>query len=372
MQTTTRIPFATPMDESTPLRVLCIEDDPDDLVLVRLATRHYPRPLHWQCTDNAQGVTAALAQGVDFVLSDYHLGGYSPLRAIAEIAARGMDIPLVVVSNAVGEGAAVEVLRAGAADYVSKDRLATLPMVITRVLEARDQRERQRRLLADNQASALRLQVLAAELVQAQENERRHLADTLHDSLGQTLTALQLHMQAADAAESNDEATSLRKKSYAILRDAISQMRTLSFALRPAQLDDQGLFATVQSLAEVMLTPTGVDFELQTLGRERKRGSVQSALGFRVVQEAVTNAMRHARPEHMVVRLRFRDAGLLEVVVADDGAGFDTRRPRLSDKSAIGRGLSTMGERCELTGGSLRVRSQPGRGTVLRARLGEL
>ena len=79
------------MDESTPLRVLCIEDDPDDLVLVRLATRHYPRPLHWQCTDNAQGVTAALAQGVDFVLSDYHLGGYSPLRAIAEIAARGLE-----------------------------------------------------------------------------------------------------------------------------------------------------------------------------------------------------------------------------------------------------------------------------------------
>lgn len=370
MRTNTRIPCVIPMEDSKPLRVLCIEDDPDDLVLVRLAARRFAKPLQWQCTDNALGVTTALAQGVDIVLSDYHLGGYSPLRAIAEITARGLDIPLIVVSNAVGEGAAVEVLRAGAADYVSKDRLATLPMVITRVLEARDQRERQRRLLADNRAVAQRLKSLAAELVQAQENERRHLADSLHDSLGQTLTALQLHMQAADAADSTDEARSLREKSFGILRDAISQMRTLSFAVRPAQLDDQGLVVTVQSLAEVMLAPAGVDFELQTHGVERKRGGVQSALGFRVVQEAVTNAMRHARPQRMVVRLRFRDPGSLEVMVADDGVGFDTRRPH--ERTAIGRGLSTMGERCELTGGSLRVRSQPGRGTVLRACLGEI
>ena len=317
-------------------------------------------------------MTAALAKGVDFVLSDYHLVGYSPLRAIAEIAARGLDIPLVVVSNAVGEGAAVEVLRAGAADYVSKDRLAILPMVITRALEARDQRERQRSLLADNQAAAQRLQLLAAELVLAQENERRHLADALHDSLGQTLTALQLHLQAADEVEDSKQALPLREKSYAILRDAISQIRTLSFAVRPAQLDDQGLGATVQTLAELMLAPAGVAFDIQVHGQERQRGGSQSALGFRVVQEAVTNAMRHARAQRMVVRLRFRIDGALDVVVADNGAGFDTRRPPYGDGLAIGRGLSAMGERCELTGGGLRVRSQPGRGTVVLARLGEL
>src|SRR5690606_11803747 len=88
---------------STPLRVLCIEDDPDDEVLVRLAARRLPMPVQWFTTDGAPGVDAAFEQGVDLVLSDYHLNGYSPLRAIEAIAARGLDIPLVVVSNAVGE-----------------------------------------------------------------------------------------------------------------------------------------------------------------------------------------------------------------------------------------------------------------------------
>lgn len=362
------------MHESTPLRVLCIEDDPDDRLIVQLAARRVPRPLLWHFADNARGVAMALDEGVDLVLSDYHLDGYSPLEAMAEIAARGLEIPLVVVSNSVGEGAAVEVLRAGAADYVSKNRLATLPMVISRVLAVRKQRQRERRLMAANQAAAKRLRSLAAELVQAQENERRHLADTLHDSLGQTLTALHLHLQAADTAGAagSQEAGELRETAYAILREAIAQMRTLAFALRPVQLDDQGLVATVHTLAKLMLGPAHVDFELQTYGAEGQRGSLQSALGFRVVQETMTNAMRHARPERMVVRLRFREGGALDVLVADDGAGFDSRSRGGGEATALGRGLATMGERCELTGGGLKLRSQPGRGTVIRARLGEL
>ncbi len=355
---------------STPLRVLCIEDDPDDEVLVRLAARRLPMPVQWITTDGAPGVDAALEQGVDLVLSDYHLNGYSPLRAIEAIAARGLDIPLVVVSNAVGESAAVEVLRAGAADYVSKDRLAILPMVIVRVLEARAQRERQRALLAQNQRSAQRLRQLATELVQAQENERRHLAQTLHDGLGQTLTALQLHLHAADVEPDAEEARGLRQKAYAILRDTIGQMRTLSFAMRPAQLDHHGLAATIETMAHQMLDPAGVTLALRVRGSEPARGSAQSAIAFRVVQEAFTNAMRHAAPRRMAVHLGFRGDGRLVVSVGDDGAGLPAGTRGLPVSASGGRGLSGMAERCELSGGFLRMRGRPGAGTVLRATLG--
>jgi signal transduction histidine kinase len=355
---------------STPLRVLCIEDDPGDEVLVRLAVRRLPRPVQWLTALGEEEVSMALDQGVDLVLSDYHLEGYTPLRAIAAIASRGLDIPLVVVSNAVGEAAAVEVLRAGAADYVSKDRLAILPMVMARVLEAREQRERQRALLAQNQRSAMRLRQLATELVQAQENERRRLAQALHDSLGQALTALQLHLYAADAASDDDESRDLRQKAYAILRDTIGQMRTLSFAVRPAQLDHQGLVATIETMAQQMLAPMGVAFALRVRGSEGTRGSAQSSIAFRVVQEAFTNAMRHAAPRHMAVHLGFRTDGRQVVAVGDDGAGLPESVPGPPEAGSGGRGLSGMAERCELSGGFLRLRSRPGAGTVLRATLG--
>lgn len=355
---------------STPLRVLCIEDDPGDEVLVRLTVRRFPRPVQWFSALGEAEVSKALDQGMDLVLSDYHLEGYSPLRAIAAIASRGRDIPLVVVSNAVGEAAAVEVLRAGAADYVSKDRLAILPMVMARVLEAREQREQQRALLAQNQRAALRLRQLAAELVQAQENERRHLAQALHDSLGQALTALQLHLHAADAACDAHEARDLRQRAYAILRDTIGQMRTLSFAVRPALLDHQGLAATIETLSQQMLAPAGVAFALRVRGSEGARGSAQSSIAFRVVQEAFTNAMRHAAARRMAVHLGFRADGRLVVAVGDDGVGLHEGTAGLPGAGGSGRGLSGMAERCELSGGFLRLRSRPGAGTVLRATLG--
>lgn len=355
---------------STALRVLCIEDNSDDELLVRLATRRLPVPVQWVTADGEAGVNQALAQGVDVVLSDYHLRGYSPLRAIDAIATLGLDIPLVVVSNAVGEAAAVEVLRAGAADYVSKDRLATLPMVISRVLEARAQRARERELAASNQRAAKRLRELATELMQAQENERRHLAQALHDSLGQTLTALQLHLQAADAEPDADEARALRHKSYTILRDAIEQMRTLSFAMRPAQLDHLGLAATIDLLAQQMLKPAGVAFDLRVRGSEARRGGVQSSIAFRVVQEAFTNAMRHAAPRRVRVHLCFRADGGMVLAVGDDGVGLLRGTRGRPDATGAGQGLLGMAERCELSGGRLRLRGRPGAGTVLRATLG--
>jgi signal transduction histidine kinase len=353
-----------------PLRILCIEDDPDDEILVRLALRRLPMPVEWTSTDGESGVIHALDTGVDLVLSDYHIDGYSPLKAIDEIARRALDVPLIVVSNAVGEATAVEVLRAGAADYVSKDRLGILPMVIERVLAARRQREQQRQLMAQNEHSARRLRQLASELVNAQENERRHLAQTLHDSLGQTLTALQLHLHAADAETIEEEERTLRQKSYAMLRDIIGQMRTLSFAMRPAQLDHHGLASTVAVMAQQMLDPAGVSFRLTVQGEEVNRGGAQSSIAFRILQEAFTNAMRHANPRRMAVHLAFRADGWLVVTVGDDGVGLPVSAGGIPTSASGGRGVLGMAERCELTGGSLRLRSRPGAGTVLRAVLG--
>lgn len=355
---------------STLVRLLCIEDDPNDEIMVRLAARKLKTPIEWSTTDCAEGVHTALDRGVDIVLSDYHIDGYSPLLAMAAIEERGLDIPLVVVSNAVGEAAAVEVLRAGAADYVSKDRLGILPMVITRVLASKRQRDTQRQLLRENQIAAQRLRQLASELVQTQERERKHLAQTLHDSLGQSLTALQLHLIGADFETDPDKAAHLRQKSLSILRDIISQMRTLSFAVRPAQLDHHGLADTIKSMAHQMLDPVGIQFGIDVKGEETQRGSSQSSLAFRIVQEAFTNAIKHAQPSCIAVHLKFRSDGGLVVAVGNDGTGLAGSFGGMPPTRTAGRGLIGIAEHCELSGGSLRIRGKASVGTVLRAILG--
>ena len=280
----------------TPQRILCMEDDPDDAALTRLVLRKIvPAPVVEFVSDEAT-LNTAIDAGVDLILSDYHVKDYSPVNVLQRLQAEDRDVPLIVVSNAVGEGAAMEVLRAGAADYVSKDRLSTLPMVIARVMEMRAQRQRQRDLLMENRLAADRLRRMAAELVSAQERERRTIAQELHDSLGQTLTALLLHLEAADDTPDATEALRLRAAAHAIVRQSIDQMRSLSFSMRPAQLDLQGLGPTIQMLAAQMLAPAGIDFDLRVHGDEPERGAPQSAVAFRIAQEAFTNAVRHATP----------------------------------------------------------------------------
>jgi len=356
----------------TPLRILCMEDDADDAALTRLVLKRVIPPPLVQFVAEEASMNEAIDAGVDLILSDYHVKDYSPVNVLQRLQAEDRDVPLIVVSNAVGEGAAMEVLRAGAADYVSKDRLSTLPMVITRVMDMRAQRQRQRDLLMENRLAADRLRRMAAELVSAQERERRTIAQELHDSLGQTLTALLLHLEAADDAPDAAEALRLRTAAHGIVRQSIDQMRSLSFSMRPAQLDLQGLGPTIEMLAAQMLVPAGIGFDLQVQGDEPERGAPQSAVAFRVAQEAFTNAVRHGSPTAMAVRLRFERDGLLRLLIADNGRGFGPGPARMQAARPGGRGLTGMAERCELSGGRLRLRSRPGVGTVLSAHVGRL
>lgn len=348
------------------LSVLCIEDNPDDADLARLTLARAVRTLHWRVAEDGASMRQQLAHPVDLVLCDYHLPRFSPQRALDLLAELAIDVPLVVVTRAIGEHAAVSVLRAGAADYVAKDRLATLPVVVQRVLEAHAGRRRERQLLDDLHGANDRLRRLSAQLVTTQEAERRQIGRDLHDSLGQLLTAAQLHLQAAGRTTDPRVSTVFSDKAQDILALAVEQVKTLSFSMRPAQLDLLGLAAAVQALAEQMLPPGGVQFELSVRGDERLATPVQQSVAYRIVQETMTNTVRHAQALRLKVRLAF-DRQKVAVIVFDDGIGL----PRLAPTAALRppQGLASMQERCELIGGRLKVRSIPGRGTLVHARI---
>ncbi len=211
-----------------------------------------------------------------------------------------------------------------------------------------------------------RLQVLSRQLITVQESERRRIAYELHDQIGQTLTVIRFHLHAVKTTPRS--ARSALDDAIAIADQAIQQVRHLSLDLRPSLLDDLGLEATLRWYSHRQMQRTGVLIHLETdLAGSRLPAELETTC-FRVVQEAMTNVARHARAQQVWIELRLCEQAL-ELVIRDDGAGFDTSvvRQRAAEETSFG--LIGMQERVELLGGVLILESQPGQGTCIRARL---
>jgi signal transduction histidine kinase len=197
-------------------------------------------------------------------------------------------------------------------------------------------------------------------VVAAQELERTRLARELHDETGQALTSILLGLkpleQLATTAETRAAVASVRDLVVSTLQD----VRRLAVELRPSALDDFGLVPAVERLAETFREQSGIAVDLEAaVGDARFPAEVETAL-YRIVQEALTNVVKHAGARRVSILLTRKDDGVA-VIVEDDGEGFDER---LRDG---GLGLTGMRERVGLVGGRLRIESTPGSGTTIAA-----
>ncbi|WP_427912010.1 ATP-binding response regulator [Ramlibacter sp. MMS24-I3-19] len=359
------MPNTAPTD---PIRLLCVEDNPDDVELIALALERSDlhRRYVLERVDDANAFAAALTQQHEAILCDYNMPRFSPYAALQIMATRRCATPLVVVTRAIGEEAAVQVLRCGARDYVTKDRLGTLPQVIERVREERRRAAERERLAQELEAAYRRLKTLSARAIAAQERERLLISRELHDQVGQSLTGMVIHLHAAQRAP--DAASAQRHTSTAIelAQGAVQQVKTLSFSLRPAQLDLLGLVPTVHSAVQRLAEPAGLEFRVTSRGTEPRELGETASVVVRLVQEAMTNIVRHARASLVEVRLRFLPDGCIGLLVLDDGAGFD-KAAVLGEPGEHNVGLHGMLERTELVGGRLHIRTRPGAGTAIRA-----
>lgn len=359
-----------PTNEPATLRLLCVEDNPDDVELMQLALERAD-PLHryeLQRVDDANGFTQALQDNnIDVILCDFNMPRFSPYAALQILVARQCGTPLVVVTRAIGEEAAVHVLRCGAKDYLTKDRLGTLPQIIERVMTERKRMLEEERLGQELQAAYRRLKKLSGRLVVAQERERTLISRELHDVLGQTLTGMIIYLHAAKRAGTPDDAEKHTDTAMKMAQEAVQQVKTLSFSLRPAQLDLLGLTAAVQSAAQRILEPAGIAFCVLSRGQEPRELHETASVVVRLVQEALNNSVRHAKATRIVVRLRFLPDDRIGLLVVDDGVGFDKHEMLDAPQSERNIGLYGMIERTELAGGRLHLRTRPGRGVAVRA-----
>jgi two-component system CheB/CheR fusion protein len=207
---------------------------------------------------------------------------------------------------------------------------------------------------------------LLRRLATAQEDERRRVAVELHDQMGQLLVALALGLKAVELAIPDNGPAMARLLEVKHITHMIDQeVHQLAWELRPAVLDDLGLVAALTTYVEEWAARSGVAADFVSIGLETERIPLagETAL-YRVVQEALTNVLRHARAKRVSVVLQRTPDGAT-VVVEDDGTGFDPEGP-----SRPGRlGLLGMQERVELVGGTLTVESVPGNGTTVIAQV---
>jgi two-component system sensor histidine kinase UhpB len=216
------------------------------------------------------------------------------------------------------------------------------------------------------------LKLLTVRLAETEELERRRLARELHDEIGQSLTALGINLNFVRARISPDaEALIARLDSSLEQVERIADStRDVMSALRPAELDDYGLAATLRSCARQhgQFTGNAIDVNCDDLS-SRLSPETETAL-FRIAQESLTNVARHAGACHVVVTLEETSRGL-RMSVEDDGVGYDVSAGTETDRRPAW-GLKLMRERATAIGGELSVQSEPGKGTSVAVAINEL
>jgi len=209
---------------------------------------------------------------------------------------------------------------------------------------------------------------LLAQLVSAQEDERRRVARELHDSLGQHLASLGVRLGTlrARVGDAHELAAQIEElQAHAALID--EEVDRLAIELRPVALDDLGLDAALRRQVDEWAKDVGIPADIHTRGVDRRLPEPVETTVYRVVQEALTNVRKHARASRASIVVERRGQELV-AIVEDDGAGFATADIE-SESSPRRLGLLTMTERAALVGGRLEIESKPGHGTTVYLRV---
>jgi signal transduction histidine kinase len=198
-------------------------------------------------------------------------------------------------------------------------------------------------------------------VVQAQEQERARLARELHDETGQALTSILLGLKPLEETLADQPGTTALAELRELVVDALQNVRRLAVELRPAVLDDFGLVPALERLADSFGEQTDIRIDFHSaLGELRLPSEVETTL-YRVVQESLTNIVKHASAHNVSVSIA-RRGSTVAAVIEDDGAGFDLR---VAHEGGIG--LLGMRERLALLDGRLEIESRPGAGTTIVA-----
>lgn len=334
------------------------------------ALRRYRQILHL-FVENSPAAIAMLDREMNYIiasrryLSDYELGeqnliGRSHYEVFPEIPERWKEIHRRCLAGAIEKADEDPFPRKdGKLDWVrweirpwheTKGEIGGI-ILFSEVITERKLAQEELRLSRD------RLAELSRRLVEAHESERRAIGRELHDQIGQMLTALKLTIEIAMQLPP-EQALRKAAQEKELVEDLLARVSALSLELRPPMLDDLGLIPALLWHVNRFQEQSRIEVDFKHSGVEGKRFPPEiETTAYRIVQESLTNAARHAGATRVRLEVQRRD-GWMEIQIEDDGAGFD-----VESALAKNRGLGGMRERVQLVGGTFQIESEPGKGT---------
>ncbi|MCL5045344.1 MAG: histidine kinase [Actinobacteria bacterium] len=209
---------------------------------------------------------------------------------------------------------------------------------------------------------------ISAQILQAQEEERKRIARDLHDETSQALTMLIIGLEMLDR-EVPSEAMAVRDRLgelRALTSRTLEEIRRITYDLRPTILDDLGMVAALRWYVRNKLEPAGLEVQFDVSGLEVSLPAKLNTAVFRIVQEALTNVLRHSDATRVTIEVK-GSAKKISATISDNGKGFDPAALNQVEAGLEkGLGLFGMRERAALIGGSVEIKSQKGRGTVVK------
>lgn len=215
--------------------------------------------------------------------------------------------------------------------------------------------------------SAQEKQQIGLKIIEAQEKERKRISREIHDGPAQSLANILIRSEIVDLAfrdGDTEQALTEMKSIRESIRQALREVRRIIYDLRPMALDDLGLFPTIKKHISSISEYNNIDIDLALHGDERRLDPHYEVAVFRIIQEGLQNAIKHAKASRIIVRLEIRD-NLIALNIEDDGIGFDPENINKKDSY----GLIGMKERVDLLDGELTIKSEPNRGTKIVVKL---
>ena len=406
------------------LRVLLVEDDPVDAELTIRELHKSGYDVEWQLVDTEAEFMNRLAHNPpDLIISDHAMPQFSSSEALQCLRKSGLTIPFIVVSHAIGEEEAVHLMRAGAADYLLKDRMTRLGEAVRHALaawrlrsqydeaqqdlrvlnqdlerrivertaelestngalahelsERKEVEERLRHLTSTLEervkertheltTSYARLRALATDLTIAEQRERRRLATELHDYLAQMLVVARMKVAQLRKQDRNLEARTILEQVDQMLHQSLDYTRSLVSELTPQALYERGLGAALLWLGDQMCRQQVLKVEVSLDAPELHLPETDAVLLFHSIRELLFNVLKHGKTDQAFVSMRFTE-GILSITVSDHGCGFDVSKLRNDRSDRFG--LLSIRERMTALGGIFDMRSEPGKGTVASLQL---
>lgn len=354
--------------EKQDVKVLLVEDDEDDYVIVRDLLREIVGrrfDLDWVFSYR-DALEMAKETEYDICLLDYRLGERNGLELLGDLRQIGFRTPVIIMTGHGDQTVDVQAMKQGAYDYLEKGKLD--PEHLGRSIRYAIEHSK---TLQELRESESRLRLLSAKLLEAQENERRIIAQELHDSIGASLTAIRygleekLHRMGQE--NTPPQGISLEQL-ITMVKDTIEETHRISSNLRPSILDDMGLLKTIGWLCrrfERVYSGIRIENALE-IDEEDVPGPLKIII-YRITQEATNNAAKYSNANNIRISLS-KTKGTIELRVEDDGRGFDGVPMPAHDDQDGGMGLTGMKERTQLSNGSFEIVSGKGKGTVIRAR----